>query len=217
MPEQPPPVDIEVVLPPRPVPAERSEPPRSDAAVEYARRLFENVMSWYRGADAKAQVILTIDGAFLAFLTGAMFTEPGELRAIVAEFSAATWLLLLLMTLALVASIFSALACLWSRIYSRNEVRNLFDRLGVDVRDAGSYAPEVMWFFQFVGRLEAEPFRARLPSVDATFEVDTLASQIRALSRNVARKHLWVNAGFLLAGCSLVLFLAAGVGYVTGL
>lgn len=190
---------------------------RPEAALDYARRLFENVTSWYRSADTKAQVILSIDGAFLAFLTGAMFADPGELRTMTAAFSAATWLLLALMTLALVGSIFSAIACLWSRIYSRRQVHRLFDRLGVDLLEEGSYAPEVMWFFQFVGHLDEDRFRNRLLAVDEAFEVGTLASQIRALSRNVAKKHLWVNAGFALAGCSLVLFLAAGVSYVAGL
>ncbi len=30
--------------------------------LEYTRRLYDNVLSWYKSADSKAQVIIAIDG-----------------------------------------------------------------------------------------------------------------------------------------------------------
>jgi hypothetical protein len=184
------------------------------AALEYARRLFENITDWYNAADTKAQVILTIDGAFIAFLSSTLFAEPAKLRALSNAFSAGTWVLLLLMSLALTGSIASALACLWSRLYGNREIDDIFRQLGVDVHDAASYKPGVLWFFQFLRRLEGEHVETRLLQMDETGEVRALRFQITALSDNVMRKHKWVNAGFVLTGSSFVLFLAAGITYI---
>jgi hypothetical protein len=37
---------------------------KKSPALEYSRRTFDGVLEWYKNADSKAQVILTIDGAF---------------------------------------------------------------------------------------------------------------------------------------------------------
>ncbi|HEX6367670.1 MAG TPA: Pycsar system effector family protein [Longimicrobium sp.] len=184
------------------------------AALEYARRLFENVTAWYDAADTKAQVILTVNGAFIAFLSSTMFAEPAKMRALSGSFSPGTWVLLLLMSLCLAGSIGAALACLWSRLYSNREVDEIFRQLGVVVGESASYKPDVLWFFQLVPRLDPTQFQARLLQVDEADEVSALAFQISALSANVTRKHRWVNAGFVLAGLSFVLFLAAGMSYL---
>ena len=198
---------------------ERGTPPpeEMDAAVEYARRLFESVMEWYGSADTKAQVVLTIDGAFLAFLTGSIFAEPADLAPILSRFTPAIWLLLALMSLCLTGSIACALLALWSRLHTPASTDRKLASLGVRTADASTYAPEAAWFFQLVRRLDREQFARRLATVDRAFEVRALAAQIHALSANVAKKHFWVNCGFVLAGCSLVLFLGAGVGYLASL
>ena len=48
--------------------------------LEYTRRVYESVLGWYKSADSKAQVILAIDGAFVAFLTGTIFVKPDDLH-----------------------------------------------------------------------------------------------------------------------------------------
>jgi hypothetical protein len=35
-----------------------------DNAVDYARRLHDRILNWYKNADSKAQVLLTLDGVF---------------------------------------------------------------------------------------------------------------------------------------------------------
>src|SRR5688572_10570160 len=74
-------------------------------SVEYARRLYDDVLGWYRSAESKAQIVLGIDGAFLAFLTGAIFTKPDELNAKIQAFSPWTCTLLGLMTVCLLTSV----------------------------------------------------------------------------------------------------------------
>jgi hypothetical protein len=186
----------------------------SENAVEYARRLYDDVRGWYDNADAKAQVVLAIDGAFLVFLTGAIFAKPSDLEEVVRAFSVWTWALLALMMLCLMASVLSAICCLWSRTYSVSKIEESINDAQSERSNHAQYAPEVMWFFQMVANLEENRFRATLKAVDDSFEIEAIASQIQILSTNVRTKHRYVNAGFALAATTLVLFLFAGLSYL---
>ena len=161
----------------------------SEKSVEYARRLYDDVRSWYDNADTKAQVVLAIDGAFLAFLTGAIFSKPGDLKEVVGSFSTWTWSLLALMTLCLLASVISAICCLWSRTYSAKELQEFVEAAQCAKGDSAQYAPKAMWFFQMVANLEERRFRATLEAVNGLFEIEAMASQIQILSKNVRTKH----------------------------
>jgi hypothetical protein len=186
----------------------------SKPALDYARRLFDNLLKWYDNADAKAERILTIDGVFLSFLTGSIFMKQDDLTKVVGHFRIDNWVLLASMCLCLTGSIVCALMCLWSRTYRRGARAKLFRVAGVDVENSDTYTPEVMWFFQLIGGLNPQQFRRRVESVGSDFEVQALAAQISELSQNVSRKHFWVNCGFVLTGLSLILFLASGVSYL---
>jgi hypothetical protein len=80
--------------------------------LEYARRIFDSVLDWYKNADTKAQIILTINGVFLAFLTGSIFKKQDDIGPMFSRFGGETWLLLGLMCVALTGSILSAIVCL---------------------------------------------------------------------------------------------------------
>jgi hypothetical protein len=183
-------------------------------ALEYARRIFDAALDWYKNADSKAQIILTLDGAFLAFLTDSIFRQQAELLRLLSQFGWETWLLLGLMCAALSGSILSAIICLWSRIDSREKLDEALREGGVDVKKAETYKPEYMYFFQFLSRLQASQLATRLSTLDQRFEIEALAHEIQILSGNVMKKHSWVNVGFALVGLSLLLFLSAAVSYV---
>jgi hypothetical protein len=53
-----------------------------------------------------------------------------------------------------------------------------------------------------------------LETIDASSEVEALASQIYILSGNVRTKHRAVNAGFALSAATLIFFFFAGLSYV---
>jgi hypothetical protein len=182
-------------------------------AGEYARRLYDDVLGWYKSAEAKAQIVLGVDGAFLAFLTGAIFAKPDELNAKVDAFSRWTWSLLGLMTICLLTSVAAAIYCLWSRIYSKPELEKIL----ATTRQTGDpklYPPEHMWFFQMVAALKEDRFLATLRQVDTAFEIEAMGSQILILSENVRTKHRAANAGFSLAAATLILFFLAGLSYL---
>lgn len=185
------------------------------SALDYVRRLYADTLDWYKSADSKAQVLLTLDAAFLAFLTSLTFTKHGDLIETVKRFGTETWIFLILMVVSLSGSIVSALVCLWSRIYSRKSLERFLANLRID--EAKSYPPGVMHFFQTIDRLNRERFLEQLGSVSTEFEIHALGSEIVELSRNVLTKHRWVNRGFALAVFSLILLMAVGISYLARL
>jgi hypothetical protein len=189
-------------------------PNEKSPALEYSRRVFDGVLDWYKNADSKAQVILTIDGAFLAFLTSSIFMEQNNLSKILCRFGLETWLLLALMCATLAGSILSAIFCLWSRVYGRDTLDDILSRGGLEVNKPETYKPQFMFFFQFLSRLQPEQMAEKLYAVNEKYEIEALAYQTKNLSENVMNKHHWVNRGFVLAALSLLLFLGGGVSYV---
>ena len=183
--------------------------------LEYSQRLYESILDWYKSADSKAQVVLAIDAGFLAFLTSTVFSEPDNLRAILAEFNWLTWLTLFLMLLSLMISIGSSIVCIWSRIYSPDEVKRIIKKAELQYQDLNIYPPgKIMWFFQFIEGLNQQKFQSTLESVEEAFELKVLAEEIYILSKNVREKHFAVNIGFGFAASSLLLFVAAAVSYL---
>jgi hypothetical protein len=184
--------------------------------LDYSRRLYESVIDWYKNADSKAQIILTLDGAFLTFITSSIFKSPDELSKITQRFTFYTWLFLVLMCLCLVGSIIIALMCLWSRVFisaKRDEVLLLEKE---KIKGSERYSPSLMLFFKTISWLDHDKFQAQLIGVDKEFEIKALASQSYLLSKRVYVKHLLINAGFILAAASLMFFLAGGISYLAG-
>ncbi len=172
-------------------------------SLEYARRLFSNILDWYKNADTKAQVVLTFDGVFLSFLTSLVFLKKEELRDILSVFGSETWIALVLMALSLIVSIISALMCMKSRLAFP------------DIDKKKPYKPEVMWFFGSIAFLEENAFQERIKTMVKEDEITVLSSQIYKVSKNVLRKHQWANRGFLGTGLSLLFFIIVDASFLT--
>lgn len=183
-------------------------------SVDYARRLFANVLDWYKNADSKAQILLTIDGAFLSFLTGKVFVRREEIASIFQSFGPETWSALVLMALMLTLSIVAALSCLWSRVRFSDGPQQQLSHATSAAEDPAPYPAELIWFFGKIAGLDESRFVRRMHEVTPADEIAALASQVHALSKNVLNKHRRVNLGFVLTGLSLIFFLAAGASYL---
>lgn len=184
-------------------------------ALAYSNLLFANVVDWYKNADSKAQIILTLDGALVAFLTSSIFKKPAELSDIIRNLTPLTWLLLVAMCACLAASIIAALMCLWSRVFLGIKRDSVLGQEMKRIREgARVYSPNVMLFFKTICWLDHDRFQKQLETTDAAFQIRALGSQAYLLSKRVYRKHVLVNAGFVLAGASLILFLASGITYL---
>lgn len=181
--------------------------------LDYSRRLYDIILAWYKNADSKAQILLALDGAFLAFLADSIFIEPDELSKIVSHFKIDAWLFLALMCLSLAGSIVSALICLWSRIFLSGSQDKILKNAKIKLKKSETYPPEVVLFFKTISWLDHKKFQDQLVTIDREFEIRALASQIFLLSERILKKHLWVNFGFILAGFSLICFLAVGISY----
>ena len=181
----------------------------------YTRSLWTNVFAWYTNAEAKAQILLTLAGAFLSFVTSSIFVKKSELAEIVKLFGPETWSLLGLTVLGLFATIAAALFCLRSRIAGPEDLDAHIQEINCDYEGKCRQWPETLWFFGMIARLEdRKKFQDRLSDFSEYEEVRALSSQIFLVSRNVLKKHIWVNRGFLFMGLTLIFFLTAGVNYV---
>ncbi len=63
----------------------------------YARALYQTVLRCYENADAKANILLALDGALVSFLSGAVFVKRDDLAAIVGGFGGGLWACLAVM------------------------------------------------------------------------------------------------------------------------
>lgn len=186
----------------------------AENSLEYSQRLYERVIDWYKNADSKAQITLTLNGVFVAFLTSSIFKNPNEVFGIINKFSALTWIWLSLMCLFLVGSIVCALVCLWSRIafHPKRDARLI--KAIENAEKTGEYSPDVMLFFKTIAMLDGEKFLQQLAKIDKQFEIKALGSQIYLLSKRVYMKHRLVNYSFALVGAALIFFLLGAVSYL---
>ncbi len=178
-------------------------------SLEFVRRQWTEIIDWYKSADLKANIILTLDGAFLTFVSVSLVSQVEELGQVPLY----TLILLGLMVVTLTISLCCAIACIWSRIIPRGEIKDLFKKWKVDITDHTTYSPKTSWFFQTISALNETEFEKKMKMVDSSFERDAIAYQIYKVSGNVLDKHKYVNYGFTFAVATLLLFLASAVTF----
>jgi hypothetical protein len=189
-----------------------------DDAVEYARRVYANTLSWYDNADRKAQLILTANGGFLTVLVGFALSSPVDVTRTVHAFGPETWLFAGVAAASVVVAFGSAALALWSRLHSKASASEIIRGHGVKLDDPdATYDPSVLWFFQFVALLDETAYERRLRAVSAQDEIDSMADEIIKLSQRVTIKHGWVNVGFVATTVALSCLLATSVSYAVRL
>lgn len=181
-----------------------------EPALDYTRRLYGNLVDWYKTAETKAQILLSLDGIFVSLVVGSLLRDRDGTRSTLEEFGVETWAAVATVGVAISASIFCALMCVVSRVMPRAEMARRFPELADD--SAGTrYPPEAMWFFQTISRLDEQRYTTEALRMTAETEARALANQSYLLSGRVLKKHLWVNRGFGFAAAALVaLVVAAG-------
>lgn len=123
------------------------------------------------------------------------------------------------MDASLLATFVAATKVLYSRVRSSNQVIDVFQRYAIDVKDRDTYTAPVLWFFQFVSRLDSEQLGLRLSELDRDdpLEARVLANEAVQLSARVVEKHRWLNRAFILMALTLSSLLLAGASYVVRL
>jgi Family of unknown function (DUF5706) len=193
-------------------PVSALEASATEGTVEYARLVYENTLDWYKTADMKAQLLLTVNGVFVTIVSGSLLRDVADVRALGDEFGVETWVFFLLAVVGLAGAITCAARCLWSRL--GKTAKGHVVQLGVRRDDPASYRPEVLWFFGHLAQLKTEPAAERLRQADRGFEIEALTYNVMLLSQNVLRKHQWVNAGWAFTALALLALIAGGASYV---
>ena len=171
-------------------------------------------MDWYKVAEAKAQLILTVNGVFITIGFGIVSAKPDDVSVPTRDLSPVTWVFLALSVSALAGAISAAASSLLSR--HRHNIKADFKHLDIDIKDEAPrlpYPAESLWYFGHLGSL---PFRQAVESFDQIDEEDEfkiLTFHVVGLSRVVLRKHRLINIGWLLTSIALLSLLAAITSY----
>jgi hypothetical protein len=194
--------------------SDEASPRNHDAAVDYLRELEASLRYWYSAAETKAQVVLTLNGVFLAFLTGSILTNRDNVAQTVSVFGPETWVFLAGMAAGVGGSVICAVACLMARGVRRKQAREKLTGYHVDRKQADTYKPEVTAFFAFLAELLPDQFAERMLTIDLQFVVRALAIDHIEWSKYIRSKHLFVNWAFVLTGVTLWFFMCVGVSYL---
>jgi hypothetical protein len=177
--------------------------------IEYVRRVYERAIDWYKVAETKAQLLLTVNGVFVTVVFGVNSGNMADARQFAGVLGVETWVFLLCFICALIGAVTCAAACLWSQ--HRKTLKETFPRLGVDPGAPSTYRPEVLWYFGHLAHLKMEPAAAMISRADRDFEIKALSYNVVHLAGIVLRKHRLVNAGWALTALALIFLIAAGV------
>jgi len=195
---------------------------------DYLTRLNTLTVDWYKVADAKGQLLLTLDGAFVTIVATTVFAAPDELDSRLKVAGPIGQTLIVLAAGSIAFSIVCALLCLHSRISSSQLTRITHDEMAVRPSDASTYHAGIAGWFGHIATISksklpatasgtAGPILATyLQGIGRDQERTVLALGIVALSSNVLEKHRWVNRGWLLAGVSLLALVGFGLSYALG-
>jgi hypothetical protein len=185
-----------------------------EPSLEYSRFLYDDVKDWYKNADTKAQILLTLMGVFITFLASSIFAKADDLLKITRCMTPMIWVVLITMVGTVALSVISGLACLWSRIplhrYAWTEPKND----GVDNEKKSPISGRQIGFFGTLITLNKKRFQSHLQQIKPEDEVEIRLEQTYEFSKNVYKKHFYLDIGFVLAVISLLLFLLAGALYI---
>lgn len=110
--------------------------------------MFANILDWYKNADSKAQILLTIVGVFLSFLTGSVFAKKDDLEKYIKVFGPETLILLGLTVIGLVMAIVAALVCLRSRLADPEDYGKHIKEIIADKEGRLRQWPETLFFLE---------------------------------------------------------------------
>ena len=97
-------------------------------SVAFSRGVYASTMDWYKVADSKGQLLLTLNGVYITALSSVTIASSQKLVQIHASLPLATLVLLAGAAVATAISILMAIACLYSRLSDAtlNELRKSF-------------------------------------------------------------------------------------------
>ncbi|MFJ8494693.1 hypothetical protein ACIRBZ_41110 [Streptomyces sp. NPDC094038] len=170
--------------------------------------MYERAMDWYKVAESKAQIILTVNGVLVTLTFGTAAGHVSDGRQLAEVAGVETWCFFLVVVGALLGAVACAAACMWSR--HGTNYKGTFAALDVNPENPASYRPEVLWYFGDLAHLKMGPAIALISRADRDFEITTLSYNVVHLARIVLRKHRFVNAGWALTALAIASLVLGG-------
>jgi len=187
---------------------ESSVPP---GALAFSREVYASTMDWYKVADSKGQLLLALNGVYITVLSSVTIASSQQLVKIRTSLPLVTGVLLAATAVATATSILMAVACLYSRLSDARTLQAVSER---DEQGRLRYRPAVLYWFGTIARMDRGIGQAMLRSADEAFELAAVTEDLFLLAPKVMAKHRWANLGWVAAGISLLLLLAAVVSAV---
>lgn len=183
-------------------------------ALEFSRGIYASALDWYKVADSKGQLLLTLNGVYITVLSSVTIAFSQNLVSHRSSLPPATWIFLAGAAAATAISVLSAITCLYSRLSNArlDELRESFTER--DAQGGVRYRPAALYWFATTARVDRDIGLRMLRSADEAFELEAVTEDLFPLAANVLAKHRWVNRGWAAAGVSLLLLLAAAVSAV---
>ncbi|MFI7602102.1 hypothetical protein [Actinoplanes sp. NPDC049681] len=180
--------------------------PEPDA--EYVRRAYDRAIDWYKVAEAKAQLLLTVNGLLVTVYFAVLTGKAGPADRAVRQVGVGAGIFAIVSAAAVIGATGCAAGALWSR--HTGNIKEAFPRLAVEPADPGSYRPEVLWYFGHIAHLDGDAAARMIGGADRRFEVTALSYNLVNLSHVVLRKHQFVNLGWALTATAIVSLVLAG-------
>jgi hypothetical protein len=186
----------------------------TNQSLEYSRFLYEDIKYWYKNADDKAQILLTLMGVFIAFLTSSVFVKSDDLELLLDSIDQTIWVLLIIMLVTVALAVICGLMCLWSRVPIHKYAWIEPKKVEIAAEDQPVISGSQIGFFATLIKLDKNLFQSRFRKFHLNDEVDIRLEQTYYFSRNVYKKHILLDLGFFFAVASLLLFFFAGAFYI---
>ncbi|MCY4725960.1 hypothetical protein NYO98_06695 [Nocardioides sp. STR2] len=184
-----------------------------DPALSFALIVRADLSNWYQSAEAKAQLILTVNGIFVAFLSSLVLRGVNTLYDSLSEFAFETWLLLGAMAACLASSIICAVLALANRGLRADRLAGLYRMHAVDPDIPETVRPEVVMHFYPISGLSNRAFVDRMVSVDTPFATRAIVNDSHVFACFIRAKYRWINRGYILMGATFVFFLMTSADY----
>jgi hypothetical protein len=166
--------------------------------LEYLNHQNEAILDWYKQSEEKARFLITINTVVAGIVNGLVFLTPSALAQAKTVYTAPVWILLILLSAALIGS------C-------------IFILLGVGARHHGTplklLPTDRLWFFGHIAGMTWDEYEKLVRGWSEDQMDATMTVQNYILAVNVQKKFDALNLAISLTVASLALLFALGFAY----
>ncbi|OJY88688.1 MAG: hypothetical protein BGP13_17440 [Sphingobacteriales bacterium 40-81] len=165
--------------------------------LELVEKIYKQTQEWYKSAETKAQIMLTMLSSFIAFSTAIILANPENIAKTLSRFNVYMFLLLAFGGVGMLLGIYNAFMCIKSRVGKLEPKIN---------KQTGLYFEEDIYFFGDNANHEADVLTRTILRLTDEKIIKMYAAQTIIVSQNVKQKHKYVNRSFASVLATIFLF-----------